>query len=579
MNRASILNLILLCFATILSLAAPVLLKGGLYLSQHEADALHMVQGAVLMAEGAVPHRDFMTPLGLLAFAPIAALMRAGLPVGMAYVLVQLGLAVLLWPALVWAAASRLRFAPAALLCVGVLSLVLAMVYGGADAYVSVSMYYNRWAWALATVAIILAVLRPSYRHSQILDGLVLGLCLSGLGLLKVTYLVAFLPAIVIALSLRGQVLAIAVALIVGSLAILMVNTALGPDVMWAYVGDLLSVLQSPVRPYPGLDLAGVALAPQYVAATAVLLFSVVLLRQGARRIEGLALLLLAPGFIYVSYQNFGNDPVWLLALAVLIFALTPLRLLRNQWDWDLRRAYTAAGVASLALAASIWANYLASPFRMALEDRGRYQHMLPEAAAARDLYVLGVRAADVRYVAYLEGPTEGQEGRAGDAVPNPGSDPGSDPRPVPGPGQRDGAADPADCQILDGVVTLYQRMAEDLRDGVPGDAPVFVADVFSPLWLMGVGRPAPGAAIWNYGQIDGAQDARFVVEPRCAVRDDVRSIVMQRLKARYGARMTQVLRNDRLTLYRLQPPAQGAAQSTTQGTGDQPPASNESAR
>ncbi|MEO1550066.1 MAG: hypothetical protein AAFR93_06495 [Pseudomonadota bacterium] len=52
-----------------------------------------------------------------------------------------------------------------------------SLVHGGDEPSVSVSMYYNRWAWTLAFSLWILLFLpaRPGYR-APLVDGLVLGL-------------------------------------------------------------------------------------------------------------------------------------------------------------------------------------------------------------------------------------------------------------------------------------------------------------------------------------------------------------------------------------------------------------------
>ncbi|MEZ5768654.1 MAG: hypothetical protein R3D80_14050 [Paracoccaceae bacterium] len=43
----------------------------------------------------------------------------------------------------------------------------LALVYGGTDPAISMSMHYNRWAWAAAFVAVALAVLPRTRRSAR----------------------------------------------------------------------------------------------------------------------------------------------------------------------------------------------------------------------------------------------------------------------------------------------------------------------------------------------------------------------------------------------------------------------------
>jgi len=56
-------------------IAAISLLKGGLYVDRHEGDTLHLAEIVLRMSQGEWPHLDFVTPLGLMAFAPISLFM------------------------------------------------------------------------------------------------------------------------------------------------------------------------------------------------------------------------------------------------------------------------------------------------------------------------------------------------------------------------------------------------------------------------------------------------------------------------------------------------------------------------
>jgi len=44
---------------------------GAVLILSFDGDALHMAQIVLRMAEGQIPHQDFVTPLGLMAFLPI----------------------------------------------------------------------------------------------------------------------------------------------------------------------------------------------------------------------------------------------------------------------------------------------------------------------------------------------------------------------------------------------------------------------------------------------------------------------------------------------------------------------------
>ena len=91
----------------ILVLGGLPLLKGALYLEKHEGDTLHLAELVLRMARGEWPHLDFMTPIGVLAIAPIAAFVKAGAGLGHAIFYAQLLVALVLLPAVLRVAASR----------------------------------------------------------------------------------------------------------------------------------------------------------------------------------------------------------------------------------------------------------------------------------------------------------------------------------------------------------------------------------------------------------------------------------------------------------------------------------------
>ncbi|MBT8425172.1 MAG: hypothetical protein KJO67_09370, partial [Silicimonas sp.] len=150
-------------------------LQDGLYLDTHEADTYHHLDILFRMEDGAYPHRDFVSPIGVLAFLPVVFLMKSGLSAGMAFLWAQVAVALILWPAVSYGAATRLSRGPAYAFGLLVLGLVLALTYGGADAGVSISMHYNRWAWAVSFAMLLLAILPPLGRPAPVLDGVLIG--------------------------------------------------------------------------------------------------------------------------------------------------------------------------------------------------------------------------------------------------------------------------------------------------------------------------------------------------------------------------------------------------------------------
>jgi len=84
------------------------------------------------MADGQIPHLDFMTPIGALAFWPIAMLVKSGLGIGMVVIWSQVIAALIFRPMLVWVAWSRLTPWIGALFGLFVMVLLLALVHGEA---------------------------------------------------------------------------------------------------------------------------------------------------------------------------------------------------------------------------------------------------------------------------------------------------------------------------------------------------------------------------------------------------------------------------------------------------------------
>ena len=76
-----------------------------------------------------------------------------------------------------------------------VLFLAAGMVYGGDDVKLSLSMHYNRWAWAIVFLPLALVIL-PAERENALADGAVIGAAMAALILIKATYFVAFAPGV-----------------------------------------------------------------------------------------------------------------------------------------------------------------------------------------------------------------------------------------------------------------------------------------------------------------------------------------------------------------------------------------------
>ena len=524
-------------FAAVLALA-PVL-AGGLYITQHEGDTLHLADLVLRMAEaGQVPHLDFMTPIGIGALWPIAVFAKAGLGLGHAFMAAQALVAGLLALPLWRTAVSRFPGFLAWLFAAYVIGLCLAMVHGEAMAATSVSMHYNRWGWALAYVAVPLAMLEPLGRRRPVLDGGLIGLMMAGMALVKVTYFVAFAPAVVVALLVRRDMLALLVAVLTGLAVAGAATLALGGDFWTAYVQDLLSVANSATRSAPGESFAAILAAPEFVAGTLLLLATVIFLRQAGAMAEGLVLLLLTPAFVYVTYQNYGNDPQWLMMLALLALALRPEGTVANALGWRLREALALTAAAVLALSAGPAINLVWSPLRHAFTETGGMVPYLSRRAQDDDVFVRAPRVYKVNQTVAADGP--GQP-FAAFADKGAGTAPAKQTL-------LNGETLP-DCEMVTGYNAFFESTADALvRAG--HDGPVLVADLFTALWLYGPFPPVHGAAPWYYGGAPGIAAAEHVVVPLCPASRTRRDEILTAIGVE-GWRLEEELRTPTFILLR----------------------------
>lgn len=508
--------------------------KGILLIDQHEGDALHLLQIVLRMGAGEWPHIDFTTPIGILAFAPVSWLISLGLGAGHAIMGGMILVALLMLPAIWWVGFSRLAPVPGYLFGAFLIILCTALVYGGPDQVSSISMYYNRWAWAAAFLLVLLAMV-PTDLEVQVPDGVIYGLGLSFLLLSKITFFVALLPGIVLALVLRQHWSALIAALVSGLIA-LSVMTLFGGFEFWgAYLGDLRQVSGSGIRPQPSDSLIATLVGPTFIAANLCLLAGVVLLRQAGHGVEGVVLLVFAPAFVYVTYQNLGNDPKWLILLVLILTSLRPDRHLNNAFGWDVSRAMGVVSLIAGVLILPTVINLTTANLRHAGSERSSFSQVLPGlrnsdiGMQTKRMYAPASRIAfslsDPKIKTLVERSTE----RVKDMLFG---------QPM------------LPCMLKMGLVGVLHQMARDL-DAVDGTAgkTVFTADTFSNLWLFGETRPLPGGAPWYYGGDAGLGNADFILVPLCPITPRARTMVLNEIASQPDLILTEVMRNDLFVL------------------------------
>ena len=300
-----------------------------------------------------------------------------------------------------------------------------------------------------------------------------------------------------------------------------------GPSYWSFYLRDLIIVAESNVRGAPGDSLAEIAAAPQYIAATLLALAAVVFLRQTRTKERGLVMLLLIPGFLYVTYQNFGNDPQWLPLVAVICLS------------GSFRPGLMAVTFGALLLSVPSFLNMMLSPVRHAFSDPGEYVALVPDQGNRSDIWTEAARAGVITTARPLNAPPlfdlaadetweETQTEFMGERLP--------------------------DCTIGIGLPNWFGTIAADIEAAGFGGAKIFVADLLSAYWLYGTIEAPRGGAPWYYGGLPGMRDADLVMVPLCALLPKARGIAVDTLTAAGTDRLTEVHRTELYILYSIAP-------------------------
>lgn len=541
MVQANPVRLLALLGATLVVFGGLALMPGAFHVGQHEGDTFHFVQIVMRMAAGEVPHVDFMTPIGALAFAPVAWLVGQGFGVGMAFLVSQVLVAVLLLPAIWWVAYSRLSPGLAYVFGFFALILILALIHGGTDNVASLSMHYNRWSWSVAFLAILLALLPSRGAPRLTLDGVLIGALMFALLMTKMTYFAAFLPAIVVALIKTGRARVLGIALVTG-LVLTGAFTALYGVQYWImYLVDLLTVMGSELRAAPGDTFSDILSAPAYIAGTVTALAGVVLMRQAGRETEGLVLLLLAPAFFYVTYQNFENDPQWLGFLGILLIALRPDTGVTNSWGWDLRQAVTITAGAAFALSAASYVNMTTSVFRHANLEAEDFVPLIAGTTQHTDLLAFKERV----YRMDMSQPMDGEGSVYGRFRAQANRE-----EPVVLRGET-----LPECEINIGMSAWMDALTDDLEAaGLAQDKRIYMVDLFSSIWLFSDQlKPLERGAPWYYGGLPGIESADYVLVPQCPILSAAQRPIVEQLNARTEIGLTEIRRNEMYILFAVE--------------------------
>jgi len=248
-----------------------------------------------------------------------------------------------------------------------------------------------------------------------------------------------------------------------------------------------------------------------------------------------LLLLLLAPGFWYVTYQNYENEPQWLILLAILLWALRPASDPSVTSGWDMRMKLSGAALIAAALIAPTVVNMTYSPFRHMQAKADTFTPILQNQPQHSDFQLTGARVfrmdKRVPYAQSIEGGSAYNElAKREDLATWQGEE-------------------FAYCGTDVGFPNWFSTMAAQLESNGFAGAKILMTDVLSPLQLFGDFQPLQGGAPWYYGGLKGLPDAGFVLVPLCPIADDTRRMMLDEM-AEINVPLVEADRTDLYVLY-----------------------------
>lgn len=503
---------------------------GNLLLNAFEADGLHVVDAVLRMLDGEVQHVDYHTPLGILAFLPAKLLMDAGYGFGQAAAYGNLLVAVSFLPALLWVGLTRFRGIAGYGFAGVTLVLFLALNLGGPTYQnLDIAMYYNRWSWAVSGLIFAMIILEePERRGAHVLDGLLIGLCLSFLALTKVTFFLFLALPVLAGLLIFRRFLALFASVLAGCAVLLGIYLAPGgPEFMLAYIADLKSVTFSGARTVPSLGLLTMIVAPEFVVGNVALIAAGIALRRAGFMREGFFLLLLVPGIFLVVVQNWGNYLQWSPALGIIIYAIA-------------RQDRAGRGTGAIRVLALIIIT-VALPQVMTMGFS-----LINHWTAQPEKYVAVLtdpRFSDLKFARTRQAVTVlrterkfGYEDQylGSFKLPEGGSFRGEDlPK----------------CDLRTALPSQIRAIADDLaaREDTRGKR-ILSASNASNYWMFGGTERLRGGSIWYYGGDQGFDDADFLVIPFCTYGtqgENSRQTILDLIEADDRYDFTEVDRNE----------------------------------
>lgn len=243
---------------------------------------------------------------------------------------------------------------------------------------------------------------------------------------------------------------------------------------------------------------------------------------------------------IYVTAQNFGNDPKWMWLLGLILLVLRPEPGKMAAFGIEARTGLLVIATGLMVGSAPSFVNLVASPFRNISEDPEEYIAMMPNRLGHQDYRVYVEQA--LRYDIWLEGDTEGtglewarEDARRKDSVFLLGEEL---PR----------------CNQMSGFQAWARTVAADLVEaGYDQGQQILNVDLLNVYWLLEPSlTPLHGAAPWIYQGLPGWESADLILVPHCPLQQKVRNYMIDRINEKLDAGETRLTEVRRTPLYTL---------------------------
>lgn len=282
-------------------------------------DMMIFFDGAHRVLDGQLPHRDFHTPLGLLAYLlPALGLWLSGSLGGMMPWATAL-FALIFLPMLIHVCVSRLPLAYAAVFAVFAIALVIGPASIG-ETFPSFGMFYNRWGYALLALLFLLVLPQRRGRPRLWADWMVAGAVLLLSFHLKISYFAIGLGFAAL-LLLFGETRRLAAgALAVAASEIVLVH------LLWGGTASYLSDIGMAARVTGAVRISPIGLIRMTIENAAMLLPFLIVLGLGIARRASMRTLFLcvvmAGAGLLLYNQNFQGPGIMTLVPAAIVAAL-----------------------------------------------------------------------------------------------------------------------------------------------------------------------------------------------------------------------------------------------------------------